>query len=109
MCCDYALNVALPRVDAETLEELEELTNSEYGVNIFHLSMAGKHMLKDNQMLDAMEKVHLKFKLSSLETFRKHLKDRILYLKTIDTYLHLFVALGCGAYIHLAVHSNDYS
>ncbi len=57
VCCDYALKMALPRIDAETLEEMEELTTSEYGVNIFHLSMAGNHMLKDNQLLDAMEKV----------------------------------------------------
>ncbi len=57
MCCDYALKMALTRLDAETLEELEELTTSEYGVNIFQLNMAGKHMLNDSQMLDAMEKV----------------------------------------------------
>lgn len=57
VCCDYALKMALPRVDAETLDEMEELATSEYGVNIYHLSMAGRHMLKDNQMLDAMEKI----------------------------------------------------
>ncbi len=49
--------MALTRLDAETLDELEELTTSEYGVNIFQLNMAGKHMLNDSQMLDAMEKV----------------------------------------------------
>ncbi len=32
MCCDYALKMALTRLDAETLEEQEELTTS--GVNI---------------------------------------------------------------------------
>jgi len=51
--------MALTRLDADTLDELEELTTSEYGVNIFHLNMAGKHMLNDSQMLDAMEKVGL--------------------------------------------------
>ncbi len=37
MCCDYALKMALTRLDTETLEELdelEELTTSEYRVNI---------------------------------------------------------------------------
>jgi hypothetical protein len=32
VCCDYALKMALTRLDAETLDELEELTTS--GVNI---------------------------------------------------------------------------
>ncbi len=31
MCCDYPLKMALTRLDAKTLEEL---TASEYGVNI---------------------------------------------------------------------------
>jgi hypothetical protein len=34
VCCDYALKMALTRLAAETLEELEELTTSEGGVNI---------------------------------------------------------------------------
>ncbi len=34
MCCDNALKMALTRLDAEMLEELEVLTTSEYGVNI---------------------------------------------------------------------------
>ncbi len=34
MCCDYALKMALTRLDAETLDELEELTTSKGGVNI---------------------------------------------------------------------------
>jgi hypothetical protein len=34
VCCDYALKMALTRLDPETLDELEELTTSEYGVNI---------------------------------------------------------------------------
>ncbi len=34
MCCNYALKMALTRLDAETLEELEELTTSEGGVSI---------------------------------------------------------------------------
>jgi hypothetical protein len=34
VCCDYALKMALTRLDAETLDELEALTTSEYRVNI---------------------------------------------------------------------------
>ncbi len=34
MCCDYALKMALTRLDAQMLDELEELTTSEGGVNI---------------------------------------------------------------------------
>jgi hypothetical protein len=34
VCCNYALKMALTRMDTEMLEELEKLTTSEYGVNI---------------------------------------------------------------------------
>jgi hypothetical protein len=83
VCCDYALKMALPRIDAETLEEMEELTTSEYGVNIFHLSMAGNHMLKDNQLLDAMEKVSSEVENASyfpVEVLKDYFESHCMYL-----------------------------
>merc|ERR1711892_113383 len=58
VCCDYALKMALPRMDDDIKQEMEELSSAEYGVNAFTCFMAGRDMMmKDPELIEALDTV----------------------------------------------------
>lgn len=58
VCCDYSLKVALPKIDDDTKQEMEELTGSEYGVNTWMVYMSGKEMMmEDSELIETMNTV----------------------------------------------------
>ena len=58
MCCDYALKMALPKINDEIKQEMEELSTAEYGVNTFACFMAGKDlMMNDSEMIESFDTV----------------------------------------------------
>jgi len=58
VCCDYALKMALPRMDDDTKQEMEELSSAEYGVNAFTCFMSGKDlMMNDPDLIETFDTV----------------------------------------------------
>jgi len=55
VCCDYALKMALPRIDDETKQEMEELSTAEYGVNTFSCSMSGDMTMEDPDLIEIFD------------------------------------------------------
>ena len=53
--------MALPRMDEETKQEMEELSSAEYGVNAFTCFMSGRNMMMNDpeliEILDTVSKI----------------------------------------------------
>lgn len=54
VCCDYGLKVALPSVTEDNLKDMKELTNEEFGVNTFFMSMEDKKF-SDEDLLQGLD------------------------------------------------------
>lgn len=58
VCCDYSLKVALPGIDDDIRQEMEELVGAEYGVNTFMVFMSDREkMMRDQDMIDTFNTV----------------------------------------------------
>lgn len=53
VCCNYALKMGLNSVP--TQEELEALSSEEFGINCFHMSMAGEDRMNDSELIEALD------------------------------------------------------
>ena len=53
VCCNYALKMALNKVPAPG--ELEVLCTEDFGVNCFHMNMAGDNKMADSEMIEVLE------------------------------------------------------
>ena len=50
--------MALPRMDDDTKQEMEELSSAEYGVNAFTCFMAGRNlMMNDSELIETFDTV----------------------------------------------------
>ena len=47
--------MALPRIDDETKQEMEELSTAEYGVNTFSCSMSGNMTMEDPDLIEIFD------------------------------------------------------
>ncbi len=54
-CCDYAFRVALPAVTEQKLQEVQELTSEDIGVNTVFMTMEGVNKLSDDELLRVFE------------------------------------------------------